>query len=140
MQRSKTKGAFWLIISICISFSIFGFSSQNSVESGSLSLKLANLLLPFLEIDVAHFLIRKLAHFTIYACLGFSFYRSLAFFFGRKPSLFWFCWLFIILYAGLDEYHQTFVSGRSGELRDVCIDSCGGLLGTSLSFWLKKLF
>ena len=34
-----------------------------------------------------------------------------------------------VLYAITDEYHQTFVAGRSGELRDVVIDSLGALLG-----------
>ena len=139
-RTSQMKGAFWLVISTCIALSIFNFSSQTSTESGSLSLKLAQIFLPFLEIDTAHFLIRKMAHFTIFASLGFSLYRSFSFFKGQKPSVFWFCLGFLILYAGLDEFHQLFVSGRSGEIRDVCIDSCGGLLGISLSFWLRKVF
>ena len=36
------------------------------------------------------------------------------------------------LLAGLDEYHQTMVPGRSGELRDVLVDLCGA--GIALSF------
>lgn len=38
--------------------------------------------------------------------------------------------LFIgFLYACTDEFHQTFVPGRSGELRDILIDTFGVLLG-----------
>lgn len=45
--------------------------------------------------------------------------------------------IFSLTYALTDEYHQTFVDGRSGTLNDVFIDS----LGIFLSFYLidKKL-
>ena len=33
------------------------------------------------------------------------------------------------LYASTDEFHQTFVPGRSGEIRDILIDTFGVLLG-----------
>lgn len=36
---------------------------------------------------------------------------------------------FVFLYACTDEFHQRFISGRSGNLRDVLIDTTGGLLG-----------
>ena len=34
--------------------------------------------------------------------------------------------------AGLDEYHQTFIPGRSGEPRDVCVDMAGAALAVLL--------
>lgn len=34
-----------------------------------------------------------------------------------------------VVYAALDEFHQLFVPGRSGEIMDVLIDSLGVLLG-----------
>ena len=40
-----------------------------------------------------------------------------------------YAWIFCILYAMSDEFHQLFVPGRSGEIRDICIDSLGALLG-----------
>lgn len=33
------------------------------------------------------------------------------------------------IFAGSDEYHQTFVSGRTGQLMDVIIDSIGACVG-----------
>ena len=137
-MSNQKKGIFWALISLLIMGSIFGFSSQTNQESSSLSLQFAKWLMPFIDLDVAHFLIRKLAHFSIYALLGFSIYRSLSFFFERKPSIFLICMMIVVLYASLDEFHQLFVVGRSGEFRDVCIDSCGGFLGSYFSFWLKK--
>ena len=35
--------------------------------------------------------------------------------------------LICFIYAASDELHQTFVDGRSGEIRDVCIDISGAL-------------
>ena len=42
-------------------------------------------------------------------------------------------WGIAAAYAVLDEVHQIFVPGRSCELRDVVIDSCGALLGIVLT-------
>ena len=44
-----------------------------------------------------------------------------------------------LLYACSDEFHQRFVPGRSCELRDVCIDFCGGCLGILLSVLAIKI-
>ncbi len=41
-----------------------------------------------------------------------------------------------VLYAASDEFHQTFVPGRSGEIKDVCIDSVGVVAGIIL-VWLS---
>ena len=38
----------------------------------------------------------------------------------------------MILYACTDEIHQLFVPGRSGMIRDVFIDSIGGIIGISI--------
>ncbi len=50
-------------------------------------------------------------------------------------------WLAGTLYAMTDEIHQSFVPGRSCELRDMGIDSCGvlaGVLVVSLVIWFKE--
>ncbi len=36
---------------------------------------------------------------------------------------------FCVAFAGLDEYHQMFVAGRSPALKDVLIDSAGSITG-----------
>ena len=43
------------------------------------------------------------------------------------------------IYAALDEYHQRFVPGRSGEIKDVLIDACGLLLGIVLTLGAGRL-
>ena len=37
------------------------------------------------------------------------------------------------LYACSDEFHQFFIAGRSAQFTDVMIDTCGALIGQTLS-------
>ena len=71
-------------------------------------------------------IVRKTAHFSLYFLLGLlvlSF--SLEYIeFSWKPILVTI--LFVFIYACSDEIHQLFIPGRSGELFDVFIDTCGG--------------
>ena len=59
-------------------------------------------------------------------------------------------WLWVVLWAGLifvlllavfyavsDELHQTFVFGRSGNLRDVAIDFVGILAAIVFLYWRR---
>ncbi len=73
------------------------------------------------------FVLRKLAHITEYAVLVFLFFRADARSASPRRALASAA-LFAFAFALTDEYHQTFVLGRSGNLTDVCIDSLGVLL------------
>ena len=120
---------------------IFGFSADTAEESSGLSMKIARLLaglfmkgfrdLPLEDQErVAssmQFLIRKGAHMSEYALLGVLLVLTLtAWGFGRRILAALGSGVF---YAALDEFHQTFVPGRSGQVRDVLIDSLGLCLG-----------
>ena len=121
---------------------IFSFSAQNAHQSGSMSngfiVKFAELLIPgnLTEIEqqivISHFsfIVRKTAHFTVYLILGIlvlSFLKE----FSIKHIVIA-AVIICCLYSISDEYHQTFVPGRSGEVRDVCIDTSGAFIGISL--------
>lgn len=41
--------------------------------------------------------------------------------------------IFSVVYASTDEFHQTFVVGRDGNVIDVLIDSSGALVGIIIS-------
>ena len=47
--------------------------------------------------------------------------------------------LFSFLYAATDEFHQLFVPGRSGEFKDVMIDTVGAATGAFLFYFLLIL-
>ena len=81
----------------------------------------------------SQFYIRKTAHFTEYFLLGISVAFPLYVYGLRGIWLIIFAGGFCIAFAGLDEYHQSFVAGRSPQKRDVFIDSCGVLVGVILT-------
>ncbi|MBS1251108.1 MAG: hypothetical protein MAG451_00138 [Anaerolineales bacterium] len=43
-----------------------------------------------------------------------------------------------VLYATSDEWHQTFVPGRNGQLLDVLIDSGGTMLSLTILEWWRR--
>ena len=47
---------------------------------------------------------------------------------GSRLSSIWLAFGFSVLFAASDEWHQTFVPGRDGNVRDVFIDTGGALL------------
>lgn len=117
---------------------IFYLSHQPGTASSNLSsgivaalLDLMDQVAPALEFDIEsfHTFVRKNAHFLAYFLLsllslnawrssGFRGFKQLALGFGM-----------CVLFAVTDEIHQLFIAGRSGEARDVLIDSAGAGLG-----------
>jgi len=77
---------------------------------------------------VVHFITRKIAHFTEYAILGFLAAR--AFRTSSHPAIrnHWFLIsaALIVVYALIDEYHQSFVPSRTASVFDSMIDMTGG--------------
>ena len=74
---------------------------------------------------------RKVIHATVYFVLAFFIMVLLNVIFDHKK---YFITLIITLvlcvgFAMLDEYHQTFVDGRTGQMLDVCIDTVGAICG-----------
>jgi VanZ family protein len=91
--------------------------------------------------ETVHFLIRKLAHGSEYAIFALLLYHS---FEPRHPAR-WnarsaFGALVIAsLYSLTDEYHQTFVPGRTASLVDCGIDTAGALLALVLLYAGRRL-
>ena len=85
-------------------------------------------------LSVIQLITRKLAHFTEYAILGFLAAR--AFRTSPRESIarrwFWISVSLIVVYALIDEYHQSFVPSRTASVVDSLIDIAGGL--TALLF------
>jgi VanZ family protein len=72
------------------------------------------------------FLIKKGGHAIGFGLLGLSYYFALP----RRLSRVYrgmTAFLMVVLFALSDEYHQSFVQGRTSSLRDVFIDSLGAL-------------
>ena len=122
---------------------IFYLSSQDGNTSGHLSGGLSEVLysiLQWLRIPLSeetfHFILRKGAHFTAYLLLGLfiAFWQD-----AKTLKEYLLCLFFSFLYALSDELHQRFVPGRSGELRDVLIDTTGAFTGLLLLSIVSKI-
>ena len=73
--------------------------------------------------------VKKGGHVLGYALLAHAYWRGL----GFRADKQWIAWLFALLYAISDEFHQSFVPGRSASVWDVVIfDNLGALL----ALWL----
>ena len=116
------------------------FASSDNFNAGNTSRIIGPLILWLFPntkpetLAVVHFITRKIAHFTEYAILGFLAAR--AFRTSPRPAISqrWFliCLTLIVVYALLDEYHQSFVPSRTASIFDSFIDTAGGL--TALIF------
>jgi VanZ family protein len=99
---------------------IFGFSSQPQ--------SVLNLGQPAF--------VGKLAHVTEYLILGWLIQRALGGRSARRSG--WQAWLIALAYAVTDEFHQTFVPGRTPLLTDVMIDSAGTAIGIVIAVWRER--
>jgi VanZ family protein len=140
--KKSTKIYAWLAVLIWMGI-IFLFSSQPGDASGAASGRIVELIttgittvFPFLEIneEALHFILRKGAHFMVYGILGILSLRAFRLSGYTRGKGFFYAWLLATVYAGFDEYYQTFVPGRSGEVTDVMIDSAGAFAGIFLYF------
>jgi VanZ family protein len=93
------------------------------------------------KIDQVRWVVRKTAHLTEFAILAWLWWRAL-----RRPTRHdsnpW-SWRIagyalgaVILYAISDESHQYFVANRTASVRDVGIDTLGGMIGIGF-LWMN---
>jgi len=120
---------------------IFILSNQPAaVSSGQSGVIVGHLqqAMPGVSTAILTFLVRKSAHIIAYFVLGVLMYRALRVSIRRWPArtVAGLALLSCSLYAVTDEIHQLFVPGRSGELRDVMIDSIAALVGVGLCGWM----
>lgn len=90
---------------------------------------------PDLSSGLPHFydwILRKVAHITEYFILTVLLLRALERNFNFKKALLLSA-IIALAYSFSDEYHQTFVEGRFGDIRDTGIDS----IGIILAIWFK---
>ena len=110
------------MILVCIV--IFLFSNQAGEESSKISNDL---------------IVRKMGHFSEYMILGFFSFSYLSNIFMKVNSHLNYkktvilSQIFSVVYASTDEFHQTFVVGRDGNVIDLLIDSSGALVGIIIS-------
>ena len=143
-MKHKRKLVLYALLLLAVMAVIFYMSSKNGEDSSQMSGwfaesflgELLTKLLPRLT-DNAITSIRKYAHIFEYLCLGIT---SFLFFYelfwlrsGRLAKACTASALWNLLYASADEWHQTFVPARSGQLSDLRFDAPGFLAGIALA-------
>ena len=137
-----------LVIAILFWMStIFGFSAETGTQSQGLSDKITIRAVHIIEPEYSSldltskeelfnkvsFFVRKTGHFSEYGILaGLIFMLLFTFEKARKHIIIGAAVtdLICMIYASTDEFHQTFVDGRSGKLTDVLIDTSGAVFAT----------
>ena len=135
------------IPAILMMYLIFSFSAQDGNVSGNLSYQVSEIIVetaneafelnwtPEQEryyIERIHYPVRKLAHVTEYFRLAVSVSFPLYVYRVRGIWLLLLAGTICVGFACLDEYHQSFVAGRSPSRKDVMIDSIGIAAGVIL--------
>jgi VanZ family protein len=92
------------------------------------------------QADWLTFMVRKSAHVIAYLILGMLAYSALRLHVRTPRVLLALSSSLVVLYAVSDEIHQLFTPGRSGEIRDVLIDSVAGMVGILLIhfYWIAR--
>jgi VanZ family protein len=145
-MSSKRKIIYWSLL-IAWMILIFVMSNQPAKVSDSQSIGALDLFLKLginlngIFGDLANFIIRKCAHFLEYMILALLSFNVLKLYFSIK-QVSTITIIFVFLYACSDEIHQLFVLGREGAIRDVIIDTCGGIVLVSIRLGIicKKKF
>ena len=103
------------------------FSDQNPEEQASIR-------------NTITVIVRKSAHLGEYALLSILIYAFCTSFKSDFVSRhkWWIAFAISVVYAASDEIHQLFVPGRSGEVRDVLIDSLGAAIGIVIISYLHR--
>ena len=85
---------------------------------------------PLVEGELIRLFVRKAIHMAEYAIFGLLLYRAVADH-GRpfSPGRAAIALLMTVAFAAIDEWRQTFIPMRSGQITDVGIDGIGAGLG-----------
>ena len=117
--------------------SISSIHSGNTINIISKLPIIGNIMDYLTSINIGEFIVRKCAHMFSYCILAVLLFMSVYEDNIKKAIIIAFLGTF--LYACSDEFHQLFIPGRSGQFKDVLIDTSGALIMLMIIFlWQRK--
>ena len=141
---------FKILLALSFMVLIFDFSNDNGVESSN---KSDGIIIKSIQIIFKHNLtteeknilqkrlvvpVRKTAHLLVYLILGILIMNVLVEFKPINKQIILSALLICFLYACSDEIHQLFINGRSGEIKDVLLDTIGSMIGIIIFSKIKR--
>lgn len=141
--RLSKRQIVFLVLSVLFAIMIFCFSARNGEESTedsyTVGMEFGRIVHPDFknwseEAQLAFAAkvdhpIRKLAHATEYAVFAMLLCGVWLDARRKRKVSALFAWGTATVYAATDEFHQLFVPERSGQVKDVLLDSCGAAVG-----------
>lgn len=144
--RSGWRNRVWRYGPVVLWVGVIFFASTGNMSASNTSRIIRPLLL-WLFPDIteaslmqAHFFVRKAAHFTEYAVLALLAARALLTSSEDRLRRRWHVAAFALVAACavLDEYHQSFLTSRTGTIYDSLIDMSGGAAALALLFFWRS--
>jgi VanZ family protein len=130
-------------IGVAILISVFSTHFFSGEHTAHIIIPILRWLLPSASMHtlrLLHFGIRKAAHITEFGAFSIAVFHGVrGERYGWRPEWALITLLIAVSYAGLDEWHQSFVPVREARFRDVLIDSSGALLAQVLVWGYAKL-
>jgi VanZ family protein len=127
----------WPVLLWAVVISTFSTGAFTSENTSRIIIPVLRWLLPHASAATLfhlHYIIRKCAHFTEYFILSLLILRAIRA--GRHNArLAWALAAIVIVfgYAALDEFHQSFVPGRTAAVTDVLLDTTGGIAAQAVA-------
>jgi len=146
----KIKKILNIILLIIVIFTIFMFSNQNSKDSGKISKDFGVQVVTTIDnitntkiegnkskeqyVKKNLYFIRKFAHISEYIILSIVLLGLISYY--KKIDIKWLIISIVIciIFASIDEFHQLFISGRTGKAIDVFIDTIGIIIGSLIYY------
>jgi VanZ family protein len=146
VTRTSLKVVLWNWLPVVLWLILIGIESTDALSSmdtggllyGTLTAVFGPIDRP--RFELFHGVLRKTGHFVGYGMLSLLSFRALRATSGRlelaaraRINALHLRWaalavLFTFVVAGLDEWHQSFLPSRTGEFRDVLLDTAGALV------------
>jgi VanZ family protein len=137
-ERSRFK--YWIpMILVAILISVFSTRYFSDQQTGRVIIPVLHRIFPWATARMLHLMhigVRKMAHVTEFGAFSIMVFRGVrAGRNGWRPSWALTTLFIAVAYAGLDEWHQSFVPLRHATPRDVAIDAIGALCAQLIVWW-----
>ena len=127
----------WPALAWAVVISLFSTGTFTSENTSRIIIPLLHWLFPAAPeatLRFMHHIIRKCGHFTEYFVLSLLILQGIRA--GRHGTRLAWAAVAILLvagYAALDEFHQSFVPGRTPAVSDVLLDTSGGITAQAVA-------
>lgn len=146
LENSVWRGRFFRYVPFVLWLGVIFYLSSGNASMSNTS-RFVRPLLEFLfpnapeeNLIIYHGYIRKIAHPTVYAILAFFAARAFSGSLDKFLQKRWFLisLLTVFAVASLDELNQSFIVSRTGNFRDVLLDTVGGLIMLICFYFYKN--